>query len=138
MYNEADCKRKLAQLKERAQQKKKESEVLLKISKETELEANKILARAEFEKKKHENIQKFIRNVDNQIYDKYRSNKFTVMSTKKIPKDIIKQYLKKKWDIEGNYLDPKSNEIPWQYVFTKIMIGEGVYTEKKYTNIYEE
>jgi hypothetical protein len=138
MYNEADCIKKLEELKEQAQQKVRESKVLFDISQEKEKEAEKIFAKAEVEREKNEIIQKFIKNVEDKIYSRPRPDVFTVMSIKRISKHIIKPYLNKKWNIEVNFLDPKSNEDPVQYVFTKIMMGVGEYTEKKYTNIYEE
>ena len=138
MYNEADCKRKLAQLKKQAWQKKKESEVLLKISQEKELEAKEIFAKAEFEKEKSQNIKKFIKNVDSQIYDKSRSNEFVVMAMYKIPTEVIQKYLIKKWDIKAQFLNPEENELPWKYIFIKAMFAEcGIYTEEEYVNIYE-
>ena len=143
-YLEAKEKERIESFIQKGREEKKEvlEKIVEEVSEKTaqELEAEKKAKIAEERKAKKEaeiasDIEKFEKTVYDKIFDRFRGNKFDVMSKTMIPEIVIKQFLCKKWDIIGEYLDIEGN---FKYSFTKIVNAEcGEFTMRPYINLYE-
>ena len=135
-YVEASKNERIEAFIQKAREEKQE--IPQKTAQELEMVRKAKLAEEAKAKKEAElasTIEKFEKDVYEKMYDKYRSNVFFVMSKLQIPEEIVCQFLCKKWDIVGEYLDLEGN---FKYSFTKIMNAEcGEFIMRPYINLYE-